>query len=167
MSLSQSKKVKESVQQHRRNCEPPSNTSMGTSSHKFRGPRTSNPTVHGTAGPMDHDSVQQGKVLLESGMAPVQKRFWTTSRGWMRFRAALRAMMRIKSTLGHGIHKGGTQQSTAPAQGKGCSPPGCAGRDQLSLCPGAAEGVKWSQGCIWHLLPGARGLNLPLMFHEI
>lgn len=82
---------------------------------------------NGTAGPMDHDSVQQGKVLLESGMAPVQKRFWTTSRGWMRFRAALRAVMRIKFTLGHRINKVCTQQSRAPAQGKDCSLPSCAG----------------------------------------
>lgn len=143
----------------------PSNTSMGTSPHKFRGP---SPTVHGTAGPVDHGSVQQGKVLLEPGMALVQ-RFWIISRGWMRFRAGPGAMMRIKFTLGHRLrmHNVCTQQSRAPAQGKGCSLSGCAGRRQLSLCPGAAQGGNGAKAAFWHLLPGARGLNLPLMFHEI
>lgn len=147
--------------------EPPSNTSMETSSHQFRGPTTSNPAVQGTAGPMEHDRVQQGKVLLESGTAPVQKRFWTTSRGWTRFRAALRAIMRIKFSLGHRLrmHNVCTQQS--PAQGKGCSLSGCAGGRQLSPSPGAAKGVKWSQGCFLASAPWGQGLDLPLMFHEI
>lgn len=81
--------------------EPHQYTSMGTSSPKFRGPTTPNPTVHGTAGPKDHDSVQQEKCSWneewlqcrrDSGQHPGAGRGPGLDSG---------AIMGIKLSLGH------------------------------------------------------------------